>query len=435
MKNNFENSLNILRETGFQSYESRLVETIRHEVSINNGRLDLLRTLEDVSLTLTGILNGSRASTTITRCDENAVLTASQEILKLSESTPPDSANEIAPLKEACFREKGPSEVDVTVMIHRLAELKSYCSEKYPILNLRRATLEFKSQLRRYGNSNGTMLSERHGIYTFTLTFVSAEGGERSSFNYTSVQFDSLDKPLQLLGNIDTLLKQSTGQLFPEKLHTGFTGDVIITPECMGYFLYLLSMHLQDGYLVKGTSLYQDSIDEKAADSKFTFRTAPVSDELPHSRFITEDGFPAADITVIEKGVLRSYLLSLYGANKTGYHRSGNQGGFCIIEPGETALEEMISSIERGLFITRFSGGMPGENGDFSGVAKNSYLIENGQISKPVSEVMISMNLKNMFSSIRHLSRERTNLGSSLLPWIQFSDISVHGWEQVEEKR
>ncbi len=435
MKNNFENSLKILRETGFQSYESRLVETTRHEVSINNGRLDLLRTLEDVSLTLTGLLKGSRASTTITGCDENAVRTASQEIMKLSKSTPPDSANEIAPLKEACFQEKGQSEADVAVMIRRLAELKSYCTEKYPTLNLRRVTLGFNNQFRKYGNSSGTMLSERHGIYTLDVTFVSAEGGERSSFNYTSVQFDSLDKPLQQFGNIDTLLEQSTGQVFSEKLHADFTGDVIITPECMGYFLYLLSMHLQDGYLVKGTSLYQDVLGEKVADSKFTFRTAPVSDELPYSSFITEDGFPTEDTMVLEKGVLRSYLISLYGANKTGYRRSGNQGGFYIIEPGETTLEEMISSIDRGLFITRFSGGMPGENGDFSGVAKNSYLIENGRMGKPVSEVMISMNLKDMFSSIRHLSRERTNLGNSLLPWIQFSDVSVHGWEQVEEKR
>jgi len=342
--------------------------------------------MDDISLTVTGILDGSRASTTITSYDEDSVHAALQEIKKLAKSTPPDEANEIAPMQEAPFKENGPDEADIKGMIRRLVELKDYCGETYPTLNLRRATLEFCNRSQKYGNSNGTLLSERQGIFTFSLIFISAEGGARSSFNYSTVQFDNLDEPLYTNGNINTLLRQSTEQLFPMKIHGAFTGDVIITPECMEYFLYLLSMQLQSDTLVKGTSLYQGALGSKAADEKLTFRTAPVSGELPSSRFITEDGFPASDTTLIEKGVLRSFLLSLYGANKTGYTRSGNQGGFFVIEPGEISLEEMISSIGRGLFITRFSGGMPGENGDFSGVVKNSYLIEHGRIGKPVCE-------------------------------------------------
>ena len=87
----------------------------------------------------------------------------------------------------------------------------------------------------------------------------------------------------------------------------------------------------------------------------------------------------------------------------------------------------MIASIDKGLLITRFSGGMPSECGDFSGVAKNSYYIENGRIVHPVKEVMISINLRDIFMNIRDLSSERVNMGSSLIPWIQFADISIHG--------
>lgn len=427
MNNYMENSLSILKSKGFQSYECRLLESTIHEVSINNDRMDLLRSREPVSLTLTGILNGSKVSTAITKCEGDTIQAAAEELFQLAESSPADDANEIAPYQEAPFREKGPAGADVNGMIRRLLELQEYCTEKYPTVNLRRATLEFKSTLQTYGNSNGSLLSDRQGLYTLFITCIAAEGGECSSFNYTTLMFDNLDKPIYDLGSIDTLLKQSTEQIFPENLQGDFTGDVIITPEAMNYFLYVLTLQLQDGYLIKGTSLYQDSLDKEVADTKFTFRAEPLSEELPNSSFITQDGFPAENLTAIENGVLKSYLLSLYGSNKTGYPRSDNQGGWCIIDPGEKSLEEMISSIDKGLLLTRFSGGMPSESGDFSGVAKNSYYIENGRITHPVKEVMISINLRDMFRNIRDLSKERVNLGSTLVPWIQFADISIHG--------
>lgn len=427
MNNCVKNSLRILKTTGFQSYECRFLETTSDEVNISNGRMDLLCSRAPVSLSLTGILNGSKASTTITKCDESSVAEAAEQLLRLAETSPPDDANEIAPLQEAPFREKGPVEADVTGMIQRLQELENYCSEKYPTITLRRATLEFTSTLQTYGNSNGSLLSDRQGIYKLSLTIIAAEGGKCSSFNYTTVMFNTLEKPLKHQGSIDLLLKQATGQIHPKNIQGNFTGDVIITPECMNYFLYLLTMQLQDSYLIKGTSLYQDSLGRQIAEGKFTLRTKPVSEELPNSSFITQDGFPAVNLTPIENGVLKSYLLSLYGSNKSGYPRSGNQGGYCIIEPGEKTLEEMIASIDKGLLLTRFSGGMPSESGDFSGVAKNSYYIEKGRITHPVKEVMISINLREMFMNIRDLSRERVNMGSILSPWIQFADISIHG--------
>ena len=91
-----------------------------------------------------------------------------------------------------------------------------------------------------------------------------------------------------------------------------------------------------------------------------------------------------------------------------------------MAEPaGERLLE--------GLLVARFSGGRPNENGDFSGIAKNSYYIENGKILYPVSETMISGNIPQMFLNITGISRERTDFGAQVLPWIAFKDISISG--------
>ena len=118
-------------------------------------------------------------------------------------------------------------------------------------------------------------------------------------------------------------------------------------------------------------------------------------------------------------------LLGIYGSNKTGKDRSVNNGGAHIVEPGDKNLEDMISAIDKGILLSRFSGGSPSDNGDFSGVAKNSYYIENGKIKYPISETMISGNICQMLYDIKDISKETINDGSSIYPWIQFSGLTI----------
>ncbi len=70
---------------------------------------------------------------------------------------------------------------------------------------------------------------------------------------------------------------------------------------------------------------------------------------------------------------------------------------------------------------------MPSANGDFSGVAKNSYYIEDGEIKYPVSEVMVSGNLTELFQNIIEISKERINFGTSIYPYIHTSGVTISG--------
>jgi PmbA protein len=60
-------------------------------------------------------------------------------------------------------------------------------------------------------------------------------------------------------------------------------------------------------------------------------------------------------------------------------------------------------------------------------VAKNSFLIENGRITKPLSEVMISGNLADMLRDTVAVSQERENSGYWLLPWIRVKGVTISG--------
>ena len=77
--------------------------------------------------------------------------------------------------------------------------------------------------------------------------------------------------------------------------------------------------------------------------------------------------------------------------------------------------------------MPRISGGHPASCGDFSAVAKNSFLIENGKLGPAVSETMISGNLAEMLLHPVGASAERIADGSTLLPYLSFSGITVSG--------
>jgi PmbA protein len=76
------------------------------------------------------------------------------------------------------------------------------------------------------------------------------------------------------------------------------------------------------------------------------------------------------------------------------------------------------------IFIDRY---MPGANGEFSGVAKNSFLIERGKITGAVTETMVNGNLGEAFRRIKGVSKEVLCDGGSVVPWIAVDGIVISG--------
>ena len=172
---------------------------------------------------------------------------------------------------------------------------------------------------------------------------------------------------------------------------------------------------------------YKDSLGELIADSRLTIHSRPVSPELAGGYFITADGFAAEDATILDHGKLKNLLLSNYGAKKTGKPLGPNRGNSYVVESGEDSYADMLGSVEKGILLCRFSGGRPSPDGDFSGVAKNSYYIENGKVRFPLIETMVSGNIVDVFRNVKGVSKERVDFGSDVIPWVRASGVTVSG--------
>lgn len=423
-----QRALDALKTAGADKASVSFSRGEKSELNVETGRMSLYRTTINVSLHITAHLQTRKGSVWANRYDDETVEQAVTDAVAMARSSEPDPANDIAPARPMERFEDGPTEPDSDAMYDRLKEFLEHVSAHYPSVNLEQCILDFGRDQQCWANSNGAGFQGLAGAYGFQAMFTSKEGTHTSSFNYSGASHRSLIDPLKDWANVDELMRQSTEQTRASSIDGAFEGDVIVTPDCLGDIIgALVGTYMGDRALITGTSPWKNRLDDRVSSPLFTLRSMPNGPDVEIGYRWTGDGFRAENCTLIESGVLRNFTLGLYGSNKTGRPRCPSGGGALAVDAGNSTLADMVASVERGILLARFSGGSPADNGDFSGVAKNSYLIENGAIVRPVVETMIAGNVGQLFGAIRAISKERVDYGQAVFPWVLAGGVSISG--------
>jgi PmbA protein len=399
----------------------------KEELNVETGKFSLMRTTFDTQLQLKTIKDQRRGILTINKLDKNSLDNAIENVIAITSASQQDQAYDIAGKQEAEEFLAGQLEPEKDTMFEKMSSFLAAVKDQFPNTILESTMLDFTRTDAVILNSEGVDFSIKKGAYGFSTMFTTRKDKKSSSFNYSSFITEKIDSDLIDCGSIRTLLKQSAEQLELRQVKTKFEGDIIITPDCLDDFIFSLIQLLSDYYLISGISIFKDNLQKQIAPPLFTLHSKPFSKELAYHYFVTSDGFKAQDSTIIDKGVLTTFLLTLYGSRKTGLQRAVNNGSCYIVEPGSTTLEQMIRSVKKGLLLCRISGGHPNDNGDFSAVAKNSYYIEDGEVKYPVNETMITGNVAELFRSMRNISKERINFGTNIFPWVLAGGLTIFG--------
>lgn len=421
-------AVDAMKAAGADKAQAGMSRGEQSELNVDAGRMSLYRTTVNVSLSLTAHSGGRKGSISINRYDDASIRQAAGDALAMARSSEPDPANDISPGRPLeCF-ESGQARPDDAAMYDRLREFIDWARSTYPRTKLEQCVLDFSRGESFYTNSNGAEFEDRSGMYSFFAMFTSKNGTDTSSFNYSGAAHRGLERPLKDWGTIDLLMRQSAEQTKVSPVAGSFSGDVLLTPDCLGDFVsYLDGVYLGDYAMITGNSPWKGSLGKAVVSPLVTVRSEPNGPAIEAGYSFTGDGFRAENCPIVQKGVLRNFTLGLYGSNKTGKPRCPSGGGAIVIEPGNESLADMIRDVKRGILLARFSGGSPSDNGDFSGVAKNSYLIEKGKIVRPVGETMIAGNVAALFKAVRAVSRESVDYGSAILPYMLAAGVSVSG--------
>ena len=399
-----------------------------HEFNVDGGEFSLFRTLFNNSVSLSAVKEGKRGVSAVNKLSPEDVKAACLECIATAESATPDDAWALAPdcTHETFFEEDNSPNLDL--LFDRSVELVKYIEENHPRVIIEQMIVTHAECERVYRNTNGAFYEESYGSYGVDLMFSAHEGDETSSFYSTGITTKTLDKPFHEMGSIKKDLSDVEKQIYTKPVKGKFEGTVVLTPDALATFMSsVISNFTGSRSILEKTSIWLDKRGEKVADERLTVKFPLSLEGVVGRETFTGEGFLCEEFTLIENGVLKEFPLSLYVANKTGNTPAKSSLSCMYIVPGEKSLEEIISNIERGILVGRFSGGEPGISGEFSGVAKNSFIIENGKVGEAVSETMISGNLATMLNCLVDISKDTVCDGSSVTPYAAFNGITISG--------
>lgn len=425
LKDSLSYALEKTTKLGADKVEGSINESEKRELNIEAGKMSLFRTTFQNSLSLEAIKDNKQSSISINKIDKKSIDESIESLIENVESSQIDEAHDISEKQDSEIFKKGNLTPNLNLMYDKLDEFNHYVKDKHKKIILEAAMLDHTANVSHVMNTNGVDFQINKGIYNFSPMFTAKDGEKTSSFNYTYFSALELNGEIKNKAYLSELLSQTEQQVDAFSIKEKFIGNIIVTPHCLSDFLSFIQGSIGDGAIMSGTSIYKDKVGEKIANKKFNLLSSPLDKDLASGYFVTGDSYKSKNISIIKEGVLQSHLLSLYGAKKTGGKRISNSGGAHIIPNGSESLENIIKDIDKGILLCRFSGGSPSDSGDFSGVAKNSYYIENGKIKHPVIETMISGNIAQMFMNIRDVSKENINFGDAILPWVSFDGLTI----------
>jgi PmbA protein len=178
---------------------------------------------------------------------------------------------------------------------------------------------------------------------------------------------------------------------------------------------------------------------EKIASDCLSITEDPFVPAGMSSTPVDGEGVPKITRTLIDKGVLTTYLHNSYTANKANVtntaHAARGKGSPGVgigasnlsIIPGDRTEAQLIADIEEGLYID-YGGLQPeGATGDISATVDFGFKIENGQLAYPVKTTMIGSNIFEMLENIDAVSSDYREEPGSIVPSLRIRGIQVIG--------
>ncbi|MDX1284149.1 MAG: TldD/PmbA family protein [Draconibacterium sp.] len=255
-----------------------------------------------------------------------------------------------------------------------------------------------------------------------SVSVKSGDARPESSWYETSIFFDNLIK--QDIGKI--ALDRALKKLGQDKLASAKM-PMIVENRQVGRIFGPLINALNGSAIQQKNSFLIDKLNEKVFSEKLTITDDPFIIGGRGSRHFDGEGMATKKRIVFDKGVLKSYFIDTYYAKKLGVNPTGGSTTNLVFEDSNKSLQDLISSIEKGILVTGFNGGNSnGSTGDFS-YGIEGFLIEKGEIKQPVGEMNITGNMLDLWSNIGAVANDVNKNSSWRTPSILFEGVDFSG--------
>lgn len=262
-------------------------------------------------------------------------------------------------------------------------------------------------------NSHGLSLSNRVGVCgAYTMAIIREGDATEDSF-----ELRVTDDASALDGLSEKAVEKARAKLGAGKMPSGKM-DCVISGRQMSTLLSAFSPMFSAKMVQHGMSTLGGKLGEKIAADCVTITDDPRRAECPIQTSFDGEGVATYRKSVIEGGVLKTYLYDLTTAKKDGVSSTGNgQRGsysspvsiapycFCL-EAGKESQEELFAKVDNGVYITELKGVHAGANaitGDFS-LEAAGFRIRDGKKAEPVKTFTIAGNFLELLKAVEEVS-------------------------------
>jgi TldD protein len=195
----------------------------------------------------------------------------------------------------------------------------------------------------------------------------------------------------------------------------------LVSPQMGGVVVHESFGHLSEAdFVVTGQSPIADRVGEELGSEHVTIIDEGVSPYgglyLPYD----DQGIKTGRTVLLEKGILKGYLHNRGTAKKMNSELTGNSRAINFMfnpivrmkntyfEKGNLTFEEAVEHVNTGVYAVDMSGGQVGLDGNFMFNCSRGYLIENGEVTKPIKNTALSGNILELLKYVEGGTKEVT---------------------------
>lgn len=428
------------KEKGFSDIEFKIQKNTKLTIQVFHSKVEQYQIADNETLYIRGIYNGKMVSGTT----ENL-----QAIPKIIDSIIQDAAiieeskeQEIFEGSKSYKRAKTYSdELSKTPIIDKInlcleVERKAFNYDKR-ISDVGSVEYEEEETAMTIVNSKGLKLSYKVNHAALVVDVVAKSDNDvRTGFSY---QFKQSLKDFDSDKLVDDACKKAIDALDGSQCASK-KYKVLLNQPTFASFVSILMNAVSGDNVNKGKSLLKDKLNEKIASNKLTIIENPHVKEYPFFyRSFDDEGVATYKKSIVDKGVLKTFLYNIEAAKEAKVTSTGNGYGGSVIgvstsylevKKGRHSKEQLCETIKDGIYITSVQGlhsGMNALSGDFS-LQACGFLIENGKITKPVNLITVAGNLFKMFEDIKEVGSDMFLTFSGVnCPSVYIKSLAISG--------
>ncbi len=246
--------------------------------------------------------------------------------------------------------------------------------------------------------SDGTFARDIRLHQSVGLNVLAADGDHRAGLGR---RYGTADRPDDLRewdadASAQDVCSSVASMLYADYVEAGQM-PAILANRFGGVIFHEACGHLLETTQVeRGTTPFAEKVGQMIAHEAVTAVDEGLSDGAFGSLSMDDEGMEPQRTVLIENGVLKRFLSDRAGERRTGHARTGSgrrqSHAFAaasrmrntFIAAGPHSPEDLIASVDRGLYCKSMGGGSVGPTGQFNFAVEEGYLIEDGQLTKPV---------------------------------------------------